>query len=262
MDSFSESVLSRKSGRSGVTALIPARGGSKQIVGKNLRLVGGLSLVGRAISIAKQIGGVNSIVVSTDDSEIASEAISCGALVHQRSEMLSGDDAVVADLIRSFFGLGQAASAPTNEIGNSRYFLLLEPTAALRRTASVAACLDHLLEGADSSATMTAARVHPLRVFRLQEGSSVIPYVALSDPWKPRQTLDAAYQMTGGAYGGDLESFPLDGNSFVFGDFRPVFVGEAEAFDIDSLLELYVADYLSSHLDIIESEMEVLGVSE
>lgn len=254
MDDFTKSGRPSKSGRFGVTVLIPARGGSKGIEKKNLRLVGGVSLVGRAVEIAKQLAGIDAIVVSTDDSEIASEAVSRGALVHQRSELLSRDDAVVADLIRSFFGLGQPASAPSPEIANSRYFLLLEPTAPLRRVASLSACLSHLADGADSSATMGSARIHPLRVFRRGDGLSIVPFIPLSDPWNPRQTLEPVYQMTGGAYGCDLVNFPLDGKSLVFGDFRPVFVNESEAVDIDSLLDLYVADYLATSSETIQSE--------
>lgn len=234
-----------KSGRFGVTVLIPARGGSKGINKKNLRLVGGVSLVGRAIAVAKKVPGVNAVVVSTDDNEVASEAASHGATVHHRSAALSGDEAVVADLIRDFFGIGRPPTAPSLEIGNSRFFLLLEPTAPLRTISTVSACLRKVLGGADSSATMGAARVHPLRVFCLEDDGSVAPFMPSVDAWKPRQTLAPVYQMTGGAYVCDLESFPLQGNSLMFGKFSPLIVGDYEAVDVDSLLDLSVADYLA-----------------
>ena len=53
-------------GRS-VLAVVPARGGSKGVPRKNLRLVGGLSLVARAAEIVKQLPWLDAAVLSTDD---------------------------------------------------------------------------------------------------------------------------------------------------------------------------------------------------
>ena len=55
-------------------ALIPARGGSKGIPGKNLKEVGGIPLVGRSIQAARASRGVERVVVSTDDDAIARAA--------------------------------------------------------------------------------------------------------------------------------------------------------------------------------------------
>ena len=55
----------------GALAVIPARGGSKGIPGKNLQEVGGLSLVARSVQAAFASRGVDRVVVSTDDDDIA-----------------------------------------------------------------------------------------------------------------------------------------------------------------------------------------------
>jgi CMP-N-acetylneuraminic acid synthetase len=60
-------------------AFIPARGGSKGIVRKNLQEVGGLSLLARSIGAAAGAGVFDDVVVSTEDSEIAAVAGSIGA---------------------------------------------------------------------------------------------------------------------------------------------------------------------------------------
>ena len=74
-------------------AIIPARGGSKQVPKKNLQRVGGVPLVERAVSAAAEASGIDLVVVSTDDDEIAAVASSAGARVIRRPAELSGDTA-------------------------------------------------------------------------------------------------------------------------------------------------------------------------
>ena len=65
----------------GALALIPARGGSKGIPGKNLQKVGDVPLVCRSIRAAQASNGVGRVVVSTDDDAIAAAAEAEGAIV-------------------------------------------------------------------------------------------------------------------------------------------------------------------------------------
>ena len=77
----------------GALALIPARGGSKGIPGKNLQTVGGVPLVCRSIRAALASNGVGRVVVSTDDEAIAAAAETEGAEVIQRPAEIAGDTA-------------------------------------------------------------------------------------------------------------------------------------------------------------------------
>ena len=74
-------------------AVIPARGGSKGVPRKNLRRVGGVPLVARAIAAARASATVDLVVVSTDDDEIAATAKEWGAEVIQRPAALADDTA-------------------------------------------------------------------------------------------------------------------------------------------------------------------------
>lgn len=74
-------------------AIIPARGGSKGIPGKNLATVGGITLVGRAILAARASERVDRVFVSTDDDAITNEARARGADVIGRPAALATDDA-------------------------------------------------------------------------------------------------------------------------------------------------------------------------
>ena len=76
-----------------IVAVIPARGGSKGVPRKNLREVGGVPLVVRAIRSAQAAASVDRVVVSTDDAEIAAVAFAAGADVVDRPADLAGDTA-------------------------------------------------------------------------------------------------------------------------------------------------------------------------
>ncbi len=78
---------------SGTVALIPARGGSKGIPGKNLARVGGRSLVARSVLHARAAAAIDDVYVSTDDDAIAAEARRAGARVIERPAALAGDTA-------------------------------------------------------------------------------------------------------------------------------------------------------------------------
>ncbi|MFP7834061.1 cytidylyltransferase domain-containing protein [Marisediminicola sp. LYQ134] len=79
--------------RASVVAVIPARGGSKGVPGKNLRRVGGVPLVARAAASARSAKRIDRVIVSTDDQAIAAAAKSEGADIMARPAKLSGDTA-------------------------------------------------------------------------------------------------------------------------------------------------------------------------
>lgn len=76
-----------------VVAIIPARGGSKGLPGKNLKMLGGIPLVARAILAARAASRVEQVYVSSDDREILNIAEQWGAAPIRRPQELSGDTA-------------------------------------------------------------------------------------------------------------------------------------------------------------------------
>src|ERR1700722_13270421 len=83
-----------------VIAVIPARGGSKSVPGKNIRPLGGKPLLAWSVEIAQQVEEIDRIIVSTDDSEIASVGRIHGAEVYGRPPHLATDDALVIDALK------------------------------------------------------------------------------------------------------------------------------------------------------------------
>jgi len=81
-------------------AIIPARGGSKGVPGKNLRPVGGVALVARAVRAAVAAPSIDLVVVTTDDGEIAATARREGAVVVERPAELASDTATSESALR------------------------------------------------------------------------------------------------------------------------------------------------------------------
>jgi N-acylneuraminate cytidylyltransferase len=75
-----------------VVAIIPARGGSKGVVRKNVRRVGGVPLVARAVDAALRCPAIDRVVVSTDDADIAAVAAEWGAEIVERPGALAADE--------------------------------------------------------------------------------------------------------------------------------------------------------------------------
>jgi YrbI family 3-deoxy-D-manno-octulosonate 8-phosphate phosphatase len=82
-----------KSGTETAWAIIPARGGSKGIPGKNLQKIQGRSLLARAVGACRHASRVQRVFVSTDDTRIAEEAKAAGAEVIDRPAAIAGDTA-------------------------------------------------------------------------------------------------------------------------------------------------------------------------
>jgi CMP-N-acetylneuraminic acid synthetase len=74
-----------------VIAVIPARGGSKGVPGKNLQHVGGIPLITRAVASARGAVLIDDVFVSTDSADVADAARIAGGVVIDRPEKLSGD---------------------------------------------------------------------------------------------------------------------------------------------------------------------------
>ena len=75
-----------------VIAVIPARGGSKSVPGKNIRPLCGKPLLAWSIEVAQQVKEIDRVIVSTDDAQIAATGRAHGAEVYARPEHLATDE--------------------------------------------------------------------------------------------------------------------------------------------------------------------------
>ena len=117
------------------------------------------------IDIAREISEIDRIIVSTDDSEIASVASTYGAEVYDRPARFASDEALVIDALKDL--LSRLAS----EGDATEWVVLLEPTCPLRSADDVRKCLALVAQGHfDSVATFKDADLNPHRAWRLVDG--------------------------------------------------------------------------------------------
>ena len=112
-----------------VFGIIPARGGSKRLPGKNLKKLAGMSLLERTISQAKKALPVS--VVTTEDTQITLEALRCGLHVLRRPDSLATDSATSEDVINH----------AVNAYMSFKWFCLLQPTSPLRTVNDIQECV-------------------------------------------------------------------------------------------------------------------------
>jgi len=131
--------------------IVPARGGSKGIPGKNIKFLGQEPLVNWAIKIAFDIQSVNpsNVYLSTDCSKIMEIGKKCGAKVIERPSSLAQDKSTVISMIDHHLDLFKAMGK-TYEL-----IIYLEPTSPFRTTKEITECVNTLRRNnLDSVATL------------------------------------------------------------------------------------------------------------
>ncbi|MEU7266489.1 acylneuraminate cytidylyltransferase [Streptomyces albidoflavus] len=136
-----------------VLAVIPARGGSKGVPGKNLAEVGGVSLVARAVHACRTARLVSEVLVSTDDPAIAEAARAAGATTVERPAPLSGDTATSEAAVLHALDTDEARHGRLADV-----VLLVQCTSPFLTADDVDGVTAAVLEGADTA--VTAAPFH------------------------------------------------------------------------------------------------------
>ena len=184
-------------------ALIPARGGSKGIPGKNLREVGGIPLVVRCIYAAKASDRVRRIVVSTDDDAIANVSWDAGADVIKRPKTIAGD------MARSEAALLHALDELRTKSELEEHLVFLQCTSPFTTGKQI----DKVLAALDENGVGSSLAVTDWKGFLWRSDGQGINH----DPHQPRerrQDIEPAYLETGSIYAMETSLFRSTGHRF------------------------------------------------
>jgi YrbI family 3-deoxy-D-manno-octulosonate 8-phosphate phosphatase len=232
-----------------VVAIIPARGGSKGVPRKNLREVGGVPLVVRAVRSARAVPSIDHVVVTTDDAAIAEAARAAGARVIKRPAALAADESSSESALLHALGELDALGVGTGTV------VFLQATSPFIDPASLSRAVERVLAGED--VVFSAVETHAF-LWRLGDsGASGINHD--HSHRARRQDRAAQFQETGAFYVMRADGFRAGGYRF-FGTVGVELVDTAHAIEIDTLEELAVASAIAATLDAPVAAIDVDAV--
>ncbi|NIZ13200.1 acylneuraminate cytidylyltransferase [Phaeobacter sp. HF9A] len=187
--------------------IILARGGSKGVPGKNLRPVGGVSLIGRAVRAGRAATGVAAVYVSTDDADIAAEAALYGARIIDRPAELSGDTA------SSEAGWLHAVPLVRDDLPGLDKLVFLQCTSPFITGADIDGCLAEM-EARGTDCALSVTEDHSFLWGLDADGRGVGLNHNEREQRKRRQDLPPQYCESGAIYCVQLASFLTTGQRF------------------------------------------------
>jgi CMP-N,N'-diacetyllegionaminic acid synthase len=215
-----------------VLALIPARGGSKGIIGKNIADLGGKPLIAWTIEAAKACESIDSIVLSTDDPVIAEVACNFGCTVpFMRPSELATDESSTMDVV--FHAL--------EHLPGFDVVLLLQPTSPLRTKTDIEECL-RLLAFAPAVVSVRPSEDHPYMIFEIDNCGSLKPYARPPNGQSlRRQDLPQSWCLNGAVYAAKTGWLKRN-RSFVSFETIAYQMPSNRSIDIDTLADLTIAE--------------------
>lgn len=217
-----------------VLAIITARGGSKGVPRKNIRMVGGKPLIAYSVEAARSASCVDRVILSTDDAEIAETAVRFGCEVpFMRAPELASDEARSADVV-----LDALARCPGYD-----YFVLLQPTSPLRTAADIDACAAASLS-ADAPVCVSVSEVEesPFWMYRISNDQMLSPILPPTNAAR-RQDLEKIYSLNGAVYFADTAFF-VQNKTFLTPSTIAHIMPPERSVDLDTLADFSFLEFL------------------
>lgn len=234
-----------------VLALIPARGGSKGIPRKNIRLFAGYPLIAYSIAAGLQAKSVTRVILSTDSEEIAQTAREYGAETpFLRPEKYAQDK--TTDLPVFEHALNWLAE---NEGYHPEIVVQLRPTSPIRPPDCVDRAVELLLEhpAADSVRGVVPSGQNPFKMWRIDEQGVMQPLLkvdGIAEPYNaPRQILPETFWQTG-HIDAIRASVILEKKSMSGDTILPLRIDPRYTVDIDNLADWARAERLLTNIDL------------
>jgi CMP-N-acetylneuraminic acid synthetase len=222
-------------------AFIFARGGSKGLPGKNIRLLGGKPLIAWSIEHALSVNRIERVLVSTDSEEIAEVARKYGAEVP-----FIRPDELARDNTPEWHAWRHALSYLLKKDGVIPEIMVSVPTTApLRLPLDIENCLDEYERtNSDIIITVTDAHRSPhFNMIKIQEDGTSELVIQPQSSVVRRQDAPEVFDITTVAYVVRSE-FVMSHEGAFEGNVRHVHVPPERSIDIDTLLDFKIAEYL------------------
>ena len=228
-----------------IISIIPARGGSKGIPRKNIKLLNGKPLISYSIDASNSCSLIDDTYVSTEDAEISEISKGNNAEVIERPDELAGDDSSSIDVILHVLDyLENRGELPD-------LFVLLQPTSPLRTSEDIEASINSFLESdCDSLVSVCELDHRSLLNFSLEDGFLVQNNnEALFN--SRRQDIPTYYSLNGAIYITTPE-FIRKNKSFYSDKTIPHVMSKEKSIDIDTSFDFKLAEFLLNECDDVK----------
>lgn len=220
-----------------ILAVVPARGGSKGLPGKNLRPLGERPLIAWSIEAGLQSRYVDRLIVSTDSSEIAQAARAAGAEVpFMRPAELASDSAKSIDAILHAIDWHERAELLFDLV------LVLQPTSPLRTSEDIDRAIELLFaRQALAAVSVCETEHHPWWSNTLPADGNMASFLRPEALNTNRQELPPCYRLNGAIYLADTH-FLKSSRSFYGPETFACVMPAERSVDIDNLLDFHLAE--------------------
>ncbi|APY00727.1 acylneuraminate cytidylyltransferase family protein [Lacinutrix venerupis] len=219
-----------------ILAIIPARGGSKGIKKKNIRLVDGQPLISYTIETAQKSNLITDLYVSTDDDEIIEVVKSYNCNFIKRSKENASDTAAIEPVIIEVL-----------EHLKKEYdiILLLQPTAPIREVEDIDNVIKMFNDEKDLESVVSVIElkdIHPARMYTLSSKSNMI---ALNKGFERsrRQDLEPVYLRNGAIYATRVSTF-IKSKKLISANKKAYIMPESKWANVDTPRDLLIAEVL------------------
>lgn len=218
-----------------VLAIIPARGGSKGVPRKNIRLIAGKPLIAWTIQEALKSRYIDRLIVSTDDHEIAEIArkLGCEVPFIRPAELSKDETPGIAPVLHAI-----------KTIPGYDFVVLLQPTSPLRRHADIDCCIELCQsKKADTCVSVCEPDKSPYWMFTINDLGRMERLPDSGQAAARRQDLPAVYALNGAVYVADIKTLSLT-ESLLTTNTVPYVMSKTTSIDIDTETDLAIATFL------------------
>lgn len=218
-----------------VLAVIPARGGSKGVPRKNIRMLAGKPLIAWTISVAQESKYIDRLILSSEDEEIVQVARqwSCEVPFVRPVELARDDTPGIDPLLHAL-----------HMLPGYDYVVLLQPTSPLRRVEDIDGALELCVSrGSNACVSVTVPEKSPYWMFTLDAEGQMHPLIDTGELINRRQDLPKAYAVNGAVYVAQC-GWVMGKRSFLTDETLAYEMSRARSMDIDDELDLQLCEIL------------------
>jgi len=231
-----------------VLGVITARGGSKGIPGKNVKLLNGKPLLSYTLTAALNSKYLDRVVVSSDSKKILDVAKKCGgeSVILKRPKNLAKDGTPSLPVVK------HAVREVENKMGQKfDYIALIQPTTPFLNSKDIDNVVKILIKNkARTVVSVCEVNDHPTRIKKIVNGKLIQYCKNLSETAVRRQDLPIAYKRNAGIYANTRKAVMDNNILYGFnGNCLPYIMPKERSVDINTINDFYLAEIIAKQLN-------------